>query len=128
MVSYFRFENLEVWKLSREFVSRIYSETKHFPESEKFGLTLQVRRAALSITLNITEGSDRKSDREFIRFLLIALGSLEEVVAGMYVALDQQFITREKFDILYDASHVLKAKLNALINTLNAAEKQKHEH
>jgi four helix bundle protein len=101
----YRFENLEVWKLSRIFTNTIYSVTKNFPKEEIFAMTNQIRRAALSITLNIAEGSDRKSDVEFIRFLRIAYGSLQEVVAASYVALDQHYLTQEQFTGIYESSH-----------------------
>ncbi len=114
----YRFENLEVWKLSRIFANTIYSVTKKFPKEEIFAMTNQIRRAALSVTLNIAEGSDRKSDVEFIRFLRIAYGSLQEVVATSYVALDQNYLTQEQFTGIYESSHVLGRKLNALIQSL----------
>lgn len=72
----YRFENLEVWKLARQFVNVIYTITKDFPKEEQFDLISQIRRAALSIVLNITEGNDRKSDVEFIRFLRISYTSM----------------------------------------------------
>ena len=112
------FENLEVWKLSRIFTNTIYSVTKNFPKEEIFAMTNQIRRAALSITLNIAEGSDRKSDVEFIRFLRIAYGSLQEVVAASYVALDQHYLTQEQFTGIYESSHLLGRKLNALVQSL----------
>ncbi|MBI2334666.1 four helix bundle protein [Candidatus Daviesbacteria bacterium] len=63
----FRFENLQVWQDARSFVNHIYFITKKFPVDERFGLIDQLRRAAVSIALNIAEGSDRKSDIEFRR-------------------------------------------------------------
>ncbi|MBI4992711.1 MAG: four helix bundle protein [Candidatus Magasanikbacteria bacterium] len=116
---YYRFENLEVWKLAREFVNLIYTLTRSFPKEELFALTSQIRRAAISIMLNITEGSDRKSDIEFIRFLRIALTSLEEVVSALYIALDQKYITQKQFDELYPKTNFLSKKINSLINYLN---------
>lgn len=116
---YYRFENLEVWKLAREFVNLIYTLTKSFPKEELFALTSQIRRAAISIMLNITEGSDRKSDIEFIRFLRIAFTSLEEVVSALYIALDQKYITQKQFDELYPKTNFLSKKINSLINYLN---------
>ncbi len=71
---YFRFENLEVWKLAREFASKIYKVTREFPDTEKFGMITQIRRAAISVSMNIAEGYDRKSDAEFKRFLRFAIG------------------------------------------------------
>ncbi len=114
----YRFENLEVWKLARQFVNSIYAKTKSFPKDELFGLTSQLRRASLSVLLNITEGSDRKSDVEFIRFLRIAYTSMEEVLAGCYIALDQNYLKTEQLDTIYESSNVLGKKLNALINSL----------
>lgn len=114
----YRFENLDVWKLARQFVNLIYTKTKSFPNDELFGLTSQLRRAAISILLNITEGSDRKSDIEFIRFLRIAYTSMEETLAAGYVGVDQGYLTKEEFQAIYDASNVLGKKLNALIKSL----------
>lgn len=114
----YRFENLKVWNLARQFIKIIYTITKEFPRDEIFGLTSQIRRAALSILLNITEGSDRKSDVEFIRFLRIAYTSMEEVIAGCYVALDQGYLSEERFKFIYDSSNILGKKMNALIKSL----------
>jgi four helix bundle protein len=114
----FRFENLEIWKLSREFVLSIYKLTKKFPEDEKFGLASQLRRAAVSVSLNIVEGSDRKSDKEFTRFLRISLTSLEEVIAGLYLALDLGFIIQKDFDFIYESSQKLIAKIVTLVKKL----------
>ena len=97
----YRFENLDVWKLARQFVNLIYLITKKFPKDELFGLTSQMRRAALSILLNITEGSDRKSDVEFIRFLRIAYTSMEEVIAASYISLDQGYINQAELENIY---------------------------
>lgn len=115
---YFRFERLEVWQLARKFVGDIYEITRKFPRDELFGLVAQLRRAAISILLNIAEGSDRKSDIDFRRFLRMSLTSLEEVVSGLYVSLDQKFIKQNEFDKLYLKANELAAKLNALINRL----------
>ncbi len=70
-----RFKDLEIWKKSRLFCSSIYETTSKFPESEKFGLTNQLRRDSVSIPSNIAEGSSRNSNKDFSRFLQITLGS-----------------------------------------------------
>ena len=113
----FRFEKLEIWKLSREFVAHIYRVTGKFPDAERFGLVSQIRRAAVSISLNIVEGSDRKSDKEFERFLRIALTSLEGTIAAFYLALDLNFMQKTEFDALYQESEKLIAKIQAMITS-----------
>jgi four helix bundle protein len=70
---------LEVWKKAVDFVVNIYRETGTFPSEEKFGLTSQIRRAAVSIPANIAEGAARQSDKEFNHFIAVAQGSCSEV-------------------------------------------------
>lgn len=72
-------KDLEVWKRSLDLVEKVYSMTRSFPKEEVYGLTLQMRRAAVSVPSNIAEGAARGSKKEFIQFLYIALGSLEEL-------------------------------------------------
>ena len=72
-------KDLEVWKKSMDLVSNIYKITESFPNKELYGLTNQIRRAAVSIPSNIAEGAARNSKKEFIQFLYIALGSLSEL-------------------------------------------------
>ena len=79
-----RWQNLEVWKLSDEFAYRVYQITKNFPNQEIYGLTSQLRRAALSIPTNIVEGYSRKGDKELSRFINISLGSLAETKYLLY--------------------------------------------
>ncbi len=118
----FRFEDLTIWQEARKFTSIIYKITKAFPKEERFGLIDQLRRAAVSIALNIAEGSDRKSDLEFRRYLRMAIGSCEEVVTALYISLDQEYINKEKFDIIYSNANILVARINALINSLSRRE------
>lgn len=114
----FRFEKLIVWQEARKYASLIYKTTKSFPKSETYGLVDQLRRASVSVALNIAEGSDRKSDKEFIRYLRTAITSIEEVVTALYISLDLKYISQTKFDIAYDFSNRLVAQINALINSL----------
>ncbi len=88
-----RFKELEIWKRSRLFCSKIYKLTSNFPESEKFGLTNQLHRASVSIPSNIAEGSSRKSNKDFSRFLEITLGSCYEIETQLLIAFDLKFIT-----------------------------------
>ncbi|MEK7580783.1 MAG: four helix bundle protein [Patescibacteria group bacterium] len=116
---YFRFEKLDVWIDARQFVSLIYKVTEDFPAKERFGLIDQIRRAAVSIALNIAEGSTKNSDPDFRRFLRMSQGSVNEVVTALYIALDQKFIKEGKFDELYEFTLRLNARLNALIKSIS---------
>ncbi|MBI4158024.1 MAG: four helix bundle protein [Candidatus Yanofskybacteria bacterium] len=107
-----------MWKNARIFIVSIYKFTSKFPKSETFGLTSQIQRAAISVALNIAEGSDRRSDADFKRFLRIALGSIDEVVTGLYIALDLNFIEKKEFDALYENSHKITSQIRALISKL----------
>src|SRR6266481_668642 len=82
----FKFEKLDVSQKAIDFADLVYSKTKSFPVDERFGLTNQIRRAAVSISSNIAEGSARISDADFARFVEIATGSLFEVVSEATVA------------------------------------------
>ena len=114
----FRFEKLQVWQDARKFTVEIYKLTSNFPKSEKYALTDQLRRAGVSIALNIAEGSDRKSDKDFIRFLRMSIGSLEEVVTGLYIAKDLGYLDDKEFEKLYKKANILVSKINALINSI----------
>ena len=113
----FRFEKLKVWQEARLFSVDIYRITLKFPPEEHFGLTDQLRRAVISIALNIAEGSSRKSDKDFARFLRTSIGSLEEVVTGLYVALDLKYLDKDEFNNLYSKANLIASKINALINS-----------
>ncbi len=91
----FKFEKLEVWQLAIAFAERVYAVTSAFPPDERYGLTSQLRRAAVSISSNIAEGSSRSSDQDFARFIEIAYGSLMEVVSQIHLANRRQFVRDE---------------------------------
>lgn len=76
-----RFKELEIWKRSRVFCIAIYKITAQFPDSEKFGLINQLRRASVSVPSNIAEDASRRTNKDFGRFLNIALGSCYEIEA-----------------------------------------------
>lgn len=90
-----QFKELLIWKKSRLFCSKIYSITSTFPNEEKFGITNQLRRAAVSIPSNIAEGSSRNSNKDFARFLEIAIGSAYEVETQLLISSDLGFMTEE---------------------------------
>ena len=89
-------KDLEVWKKSMDLVETIYKLTQTFPDSEKFGLTSQMRRSAVSIPSNIAEGSARKGDKELIHFLYIALGSLSELDTQYTIAVRINYTSKEE--------------------------------
>ena len=90
-----RFKDLEIWKQSRVMCTDIYNITSSFPDGEKFGLTNQLRRAAVSIPSNIAEGASRSSGKDFSRFLEIAIGSAYEVETQLLISCDLGFIKEE---------------------------------
>lgn len=93
-----RFKDLEIWKLSRKFCSEIYIITTSFPDSEKFGLTNQLRRASVSVPSNMAEGCSRSSNKDFSRFLEIAIGSIYEIETQLLIAFDLGYIDQIKLE------------------------------
>ena len=94
----FNFEKLDVWREAIEFANLIYKLTSKFPEHERFGLTNQMRRAAVSVSSNLAEGTSRISRVDFGRFVEIATGSLFEVVSQANVSLNQRFLERSDYE------------------------------
>jgi four helix bundle protein len=111
----FSFEKLIVWKEARSFITKIYDITDIFPNKEKFGLSSQIQRAAVSVAANIAEGSSRFSKKDYVRFLQISYGSLMEVLSHAYVALDRKYIGNDSLNLV--RNHV--KKLSFLINQLS---------
>ncbi len=118
------FEELTVWKDARKFANRIYNLTKIFPNKENYGLTLQITRAAVSICSNIAEGFDRYSKKDFIKFLIIARGSVSEVQNDLYIALDLKYINQNDFQETYSLAKDLGKQVNGLIKYLKLYDKQ----
>ena len=84
--------DLDVWKISIDFVIDLYKVTNMFPKKEKFGLSLQLRRAGVSISSNIAEGAARFHEKEFVQFLYISLGSVAEVETQLEIAIRLGYI------------------------------------
>lgn len=110
----FNFEKLEVWHKAIQFADLVYSVTRSFPDEERFGLTSQMRRAAVSISSNIAEGASRSSRGDNSRLVEIASGSLFEVVSQSLIARNQGFLEREDFQKLYDAAAEQSRMLSGL--------------
>jgi four helix bundle protein len=114
----FRFEKLEAWQLAIEFARRVYKVTSRFPDTERFGLTSQMRRSSVSISSNIAEGSGRASDRDFARFIEIAYGSIMEVVSQAQLAKLQGILGNDEHTELYNAAERLARVLSGLRRSL----------
>ncbi len=114
----FKFEKLDVWNDSIQFSDSAYRLTRSFPSDERFGLTQQMRRSAVSIAANIAEGSSRSSSTDFARFVEIAYGSLMETVSQAAIAQRQNFLLEEDYRDLYDHAEKLGRMLTGLRKTL----------
>jgi four helix bundle protein len=109
---------LEVWKLAHQLTLAVYEVSKNFPSSEIYGLTSQVRRSSSSVPTNIIEGQGRQYKKEFIQFLYIAKGSLEEANYQLFLAKDLKYITEEKYTELFEICTRIKMMLYKLIKSL----------
>jgi four helix bundle protein len=103
------YQDLEVWKLSINFVKEIFRLTEKFPPREIYGLTNQIRRAAVSIPSNIAEGQGRSSGKEFKQYLGIALGSLAEVETQLIIAREINFLGSQEVEpLLFNIDRIRK--------------------
>lgn len=114
----FNFERLEVWQEAIDFADFVYGVTRAFPSDERFGLTNQMRRAAVSISSNVAEGSSRSSRPDFARFVELATGSLFEVVSQATVAKRQAFLSVADYEKLYAACEKQSKMLSGLRRSL----------
>lgn len=110
-----KFTDMIVWQKAHNLVLCIYKMTKNFPEDEKFGLTSQIRRCAVSITSNIAEGFSRKSYKEKSQSYSLSLGSLTELQNQLLIARDVEYISRADFDRVAEKSIIVHKLLNGII-------------
>ena len=110
----YSFEKLEVWQDSRKLTKLIYTITKGFPSDEKFGLTNQMRRAAISISSNIVEGSYRSTSKDKSNFMTFAYSSLMELLNQTIASLDLNYINEDQYNELRKQIEKVSNKLNAL--------------
>jgi len=111
-------KDLEVWKGSMTMVKAVYSQTSSFPKTEIFGLTNQIRRSAVSVPANISEGSARRNTKEFRYFLRISSGSLAELETLLILAKDLEYLSAENFKILFGKIKILTVQIDHLIKSL----------
>ncbi|TWT97187.1 hypothetical protein Pla100_23370 [Neorhodopirellula pilleata] len=114
----FGFEKLDVWSKSMDLADVVYRLTKDFPDYERFGLANQMRRAAVSVSSNIAEGSSRESKKDFARFIQLAFGSLMEIVSQLHIAQRQGFIPKDEANKLYAQSKEISKMLSGLKRSL----------
>ena len=112
------YEKLEIWQEAIELTTVIYQATKDFPKEEQFGITSQLRRAILSVPLNIAEGQGRKSNADFRRFLLISMGSLNETLTILAVSKNLKIISDEELQKLRQRLLILMKRIQSLITKL----------
>jgi len=110
----FSFEKLDVWKESVDFTKAIYFQTKSFPESEKFGLISQLRRASISIASNLAEGTSRNTNKDKAHFTTLAFSSLMEVLNQLIISKELNFISEEVYIKLREDIGKISNMLNAL--------------
>ncbi len=114
------FEKIVAWQLAHEFVQEIYRATSTFPKEETYGLVSQLRRAVVSIACNIVEGRARGSTKDFVRFLMMARGSLEEVEYLLIASRDLGFLPFDDYMKLDQKLGRVSAVLNGLIRFLRS--------
>ena len=114
------YQDLEVWKKSIELAERVYRVSAQFPPEEKYGLTSQIRRAAVSIAANIAEGAERSGTGEFLQFLGIASGSLAETETFLILAERLGMVTQEKIALLQAQAADVGRMLNGLKRSLRS--------
>jgi len=118
-----RFEDLECWKEARKLVNIVYETIRNSKSLQNdFRLSNQLTGAAISVMGNIPEGFVRRSNREFIQFLFISISSAAELQSHMYVAIDQNYVTQEVFDNIYQQADKTAKMISGLITYLRNNE------
>lgn len=112
-------KDLDVWKKSIDFVTMVYEVTNGFPKSELYGLTSQLRRAAVSIPSNFAEGASRKEKIEFKQFLFIALSSGAEIETQIIIAFNLNYLEAADRDKIISELESIQKMLQGLIKSLN---------
>lgn len=122
----YAFEKLDVWQRGRELNKQVYQLSRQLPNDEKFGITSQVRRASISVTCNLAEGSARTKGKEQVRFSEIAYGSLMEVLNLLITCVDLNYISPSELDSIRPFVEEISRKINALrLSQLEKHKKQK---
>ncbi|MBI3627560.1 MAG: four helix bundle protein [Candidatus Sungbacteria bacterium] len=115
----FRFENLEIWNFAIGFAKSIYGVTEKFPQIEQFTLGDQLRRASVSVSANIAEGSGSSTNKDFQNFLSIAAKSLFEVVSLLKIAEQNGYMSESEYNDTYQTAENLAKKIYAFRNAIS---------
>ncbi|HAO52642.1 TPA: four helix bundle protein [Candidatus Magasanikbacteria bacterium] len=118
------YHDLLVWSKSLEFVKLVYKLTNLFPKEEIYGLTSQLRRAAVSVLANIVEGRGKSTDKDFLKFLYISKGSLNECQCYFELAKELDFINQKQFDYIENKRGEVGFLLFKLIKSLKSPQPQ----
>jgi four helix bundle protein len=119
-----RFEDIQAWQEARKLVKKVYDAIRASKEFQRdLRLVSQIQGAAVSAMANIAEGFSRRSDREFIQFLFIAKSSAAEVQSHLYVALDQGYLTKDKFEEIYTQADLVSKMISGFIKYLSSEPK-----
>ena len=110
------YTDLDVWVKSRSLANMIYGITKNFPKEEMFGLTSQMRRAAVAVPSNIAEGCGRQHSKDAIQFFFVARGSLYELETQLYIASDQKYIAVEQSALCFEEITKCKQLINGFVS------------
>ncbi|MHB1147240.1 MAG: four helix bundle protein [Lutibacter sp.] len=113
----YSFEKLEVWKESTKLVKTIYVLTNNFPENEKFGLVSQLRRATISISSNLAEGTSRSTNKDKAHFTTMAYSSAMEILNQIIISKELEFIDEKNYLETRDYIYKISNMLNALIKS-----------
>jgi four helix bundle protein len=116
----FNFEKLKAWQEAIAFADLVYRVTREFPDSERFGLTNQMRRAAVSVASNLAEGCSRSSKIDYARFVEIASGSVFEVVSQAMIGKNQGLLSGANYRKIYEAAEQQSRMLSGLRRALLA--------
>ncbi|HSA83364.1 MAG TPA: four helix bundle protein [Patescibacteria group bacterium] len=119
-----KFGELRIFNEAHTFVLAIYKSTKSFPSFEQFALTSQIRRSASSIVANIVEGNARNHRKEFLQFLYLANGSLEETKYHLLLSKDLNYLDEVEYKVLHEQSEIVGKMLNGLIQYLKSVNRK----
>ena len=123
--SWYKLDDFELYKAAREFRKKVYKLIKKLPEEEKFALSPQMRRAAISITNNIAEGHGRWHWQENMQFCRISRGSVEEVIDDLNICIDEEYFPEAELENLKSEAYNLIEKINSYISYLKKLKEKK---